>query len=538
MPREWEAATELEQRLAARDRAAVIIEAMPVPVLTLDQALRVVSANRAFCDFIGLARQAVLHRELPALMDDEPLRAPLRAWLERALAKGGLADPIELEYWTASEGRRTLALGGRTIPSDHDQQLMLVTVENVTEPRRRQEELLREQAGRAQRLLNEAGRLLLAEPLDSTGALAKLARLVIPELGDMCAIDLLDGDRLERVAFADRLLAPDAPPPALAPESAVRGLAAADESAAVSDLERDEADVKWLAWMRALGMRSGLGVPLRAGSMRGAVWLGRREPRRDGRATDLAVAEGLSQRAGLAVERSRLYAQATSAVRAREEFLSIAAHELRTPLTALHLQLDMLLRALQAEGNARLVERVRRALRQSRRMAALIDNLLSVSRLMAGKMVLQREPMDLAETAGEVVERLAAEAERAGCKVELRVQGPVRGSFDPIRVEQILTNLLTNAFRYAPGTEVMVEVEGDAKRARVRVRDRGPGLPAHHRQNIFERFETAGQRITSGLGLGLYISRQLAEAHGGTIALERSDVGASFLVELPRDAKP
>jgi signal transduction histidine kinase len=180
-------------------------------------------------------------------------------------------------------------------------------------------------------------------------------------------------------------------------------------------------------------------------------------------------------------------------------------------------------------------EKVSRAVVQTHRMGRLTESLLAVSRIMAGKLVLDRERVDVGELVTDVVERMRTEAERSGCRLELSMQRNVSGTFDPLRIEQVVANLLTNAFRYARGAAVCVSVEGDSERVRIRVEDRGPGVPVERRARIFERFETGAQRSIAGLGLGLYISRQLIEAHGGTLELEPSEAGASFLATLPRE---
>jgi signal transduction histidine kinase len=293
--------------------------------------------------------------------------------------------------------------------------------------------------------------------------------------------------------------------------------------------------------LRASGARSYLCVPLQGrGTAVGALSLASSRRGRYG-ADEVALAESLGQRAGMALETARLYRAAHEAVQLRDEFLAIASHELRTPLTALSLQLENLQSLLPPPTNGRdvLAEKVGHALRYTARLGRLIDSLLAVSRIMAGHFTLRLDDVDLSEIAREVVERMRTDAARARCTLELQTSGPVRGHWDAMRLDQIVTNLLTNAFRYAAGTAVRVSVIARPNCAVLTVEDAGPGIARERLPLIFERYEIAGERTTSGLGLGLYIIRQIAEAHGGRVHVETEvGQGARFVVELPLERKP
>lgn len=256
---------------------------------------------------------------------------------------------------------------------------------------------------------------------------------------------------------------------------------------------------------------------------------------------DLGLAEELARRLALAIENARLYLQAAQAIRLRDEFLAVASHELKTPLTPLRLKIQALER-LVARGDLSRVppDKLRQlfggAEGQVVRLVALVDDLLDVTRLTTRRLRLRPEPVDLRAVVREVVERHAAEAAEARCEVAIREGPPVDGAWDRLRLEQVLTNLLTNAFKYAPGTLVEVGVDGDAGHARVEVRDEGPGIAPADQERIFRPFERAVRLLeVSGFGLGLFIVRQIVEAHGGTIALESTvGRGSTFRIELPR----
>jgi PAS domain S-box-containing protein len=228
-----------------------------------------------------------------------------------------------------------------------------------------------------------------------------------------------------------------------------------------------------------------------------------------------------------------------SAVRQRDEFLSLASHELRTPLTALTLQLQSARRKLGASADPAVTKKLDVAIRQGGRLGALIEELLDVSRIVSGRLRLHLDRFDLHELVRETTERLADFAARAGCAIEFRSEGAVFGHWDRARIEQVLVNLLTNAVKYGAGLPIEVELHADHDAAEVRIRDRGIGIDADDQARIFDRFEQAvSPKHYGGLGLGLYITREIVHAHGGTVTVESSPgEGAVFRVRLPRETE-
>jgi signal transduction histidine kinase len=239
-------------------------------------------------------------------------------------------------------------------------------------------------------------------------------------------------------------------------------------------------------------------------------------------------------------------ARLAAAVRAREDFISIASHELKTPLTPLALRVQQLLRLLrEGPGDAVPREETLRATRTLEKhvasLARLVENLLDVSHITSGVLALRPEETSVLEVAREALARMSDQLAAARCETRLDCERDVSIRADRVRLEQVLSNLLGNAAKYAAGAPVVVTVGGDGGGARIAVADGGPGIPPADRDRIFARFERAdgGRREVSGLGLGLYIAREIVVAHGGELSVEgEPGKGATFVVRLPREPPP
>jgi signal transduction histidine kinase len=240
--------------------------------------------------------------------------------------------------------------------------------------------------------------------------------------------------------------------------------------------------------------------------------------------------------------RSREAAEASrEAAEVAERRLAFLAHELKSPITTIGLKLSALARKstrakeVDASSFASALAMINR---QFERLTVLVDSLLDLSRIQRGRLVLSKERIDLAALAKEVTERMAETALLAKCALRLEANQPVWGDWDRLRLEQVVTNLLSNAFKYAAGTPVQIVVDSDGINARLSVSDRGIGIPEADRQRIFEPFERAtGLQQKPGLGLGLYLVQEIVRAHGGRVDVH-SDAGrgSTFVVHLPIQA--
>ena len=238
-------------------------------------------------------------------------------------------------------------------------------------------------------------------------------------------------------------------------------------------------------------------------------------------------------------EEKRAHQELQSAIRLRDDFISVASHELRTPLSALQLQLQSLQRLLDKvhieSVNGPVTKKLGTAVRQTDRLARLIESLLDVSRIACGKLEMHFEEVDLVDAVRDVVDRFRDEATRAGCEIDVSSSGPIAGRWDRLRIEQIITNLVSNSLKYARGKPIAISLNQHGDHATIAVQDEGIGIEPEKLQRIFERFERAvPTRHYGGLGLGLYIVRQIVEAHGGAVQVEsRPGSGARFVISLP-----
>ncbi|ROL96986.1 hybrid sensor histidine kinase/response regulator [Pseudomonas protegens] len=228
------------------------------------------------------------------------------------------------------------------------------------------------------------------------------------------------------------------------------------------------------------------------------------------------------------------------AVRMRDDFMSIVAHEVRTPLNGLILETQLRKMHLARENAAafsldKMHAMVDRDERQIKSLIRLIEDMLDISRIRTGKLSIRPSRFDLAQLVRGLVENFAPQVEAAQSSLSLEAEQPLQGHWDEFRIEQVISNLLTNALRYGAKSSIQVRVYAQDGEARVEVRDHGIGISEENQKRIFQQFErVSASHVAAGLGLGLFISEQIVTAHGGTISVEsRIGEGALFRVSLP-----
>jgi PAS domain S-box-containing protein len=544
----------------ARPHAEVYLDRLldhaPMGVALLDALGRPLSFNRRFAGlFEGHAAPSPT-TPLSSLLP-EPARGQLTTLVGRATGTHETlaTDVVDLP---GPGGLRHLEVTGAPLADPAGAPAALLFVQDVTE--RVQAERQRDEATRGlQRRIEElqavyylTAALARATSVEEvyTTALRSLQRAVQVE---RAAVREYDEDGVLR--FKAWLDLSETYRRAVEPYAPWSGDARAPAALVIADVERAAMREDRREAMLREGIRALVCVPLMLrGTVVGTFTLYEPAPRTFD-AHELQLAQTIANHMVFAIEHVRAEqeraaglereraarTEAENAVRVRDEFLSIAAHELKTPLTSLQLQVQMLLAAARGSGlgsiaPARAGTMLDSLNRQTGRLGRLIENLLDVSRISAGRLQLEREPFDLVTVVREAAGRLAQQLASAGCTLTLNAPAPVSGTWDRMRIEQVATNLLSNALKYGPGKPVEVSVTEVDGRARLEVRDHGIGIAPENRARIFGRFERAvSARNYGGLGLGLYITRQIVEAHGGSIGVEDAPGGGSiFIVWLPR----
>ncbi|MFZ5468795.1 MAG: ATP-binding protein [Myxococcota bacterium] len=560
---------EESRRLAARlqdlvtdseARFSAIFRDSAVGILLLDPSGRVAMANPAAARILGYTQNDLRGTAASELWrlgapDDDVLFHQLIAGhrekyrLERRTLRGDGA-----EVWVSL----TVSL---IRGAQQDPEYALAMLEDITERKIAEERalsLLAEQAARAEAesarrrisFLAEAS-VALSASLDPNATLSKLARLAVPLLGDYCLVDALEGNTLRRVAEA-------ATNPALEevlrriprePSRFARGgwehqvlrsgrthlVTSVDGQPLTAEGPPEQFDrVGGAARPAAV-----LVAPLRAAERSfGVLVLGRIATSRPYTDNEVALAEELARRGALAIDNARLYQEAMEANRLKDDFLAIVSHELRTPLTPI-LGWTQILRTGKNDG-ATLKTGLEMIERNARTQVRLVDDLLDVSRIISGKLLLETRPLALAPVVREAIAavRPAADAKDIRLTAELDEAVPkVMG--DSTRLLQVGWNLLSNAIKFTPrGGRVEVTLFADQGRVALRVADTGEGIDPAFLPHLFERFrqsEAAATRKHGGLGLGLSIVQKVVELHGGSVQAYSPGLGqgAVFLVHLP-----
>lgn len=417
-----------------------------------------------------------------------------------------------------------------------------IVVLNITERRRNEQN---------QRLLARAS-AVLSESLDYEATLAAVTGLIVPEFADYCAVNLVEGDIVRTVALRHR---DQTRMPLL--EQLYSGTASLEHSRLpISSVLREgrpllvddlQPVVDHLPYtdqqrqlIRALNATSALVVPLIVrDTVLGAITFVYSDSTRHYTQDDLTLAEELARRCAQTLENVQLYHNEQNAVRLRDAFLSIAAHELRTPLTSLYGNAQMFQRriaqtAVLPERDAHTLDVV---VSQAARLNQMIGSVLDVSRLQHGQLAITRALFDLRGLVAQVAAEIQPMLHNHTLHVDLPEQ-PLMISGDELRLEQVVANLVQNGVKYTPsGGVVHLQCQLQGQHALISVADTGMGIPPEALPQLFQRFYRAPNALASnisGLGIGLYVVREIIQLHGGTITVESEEgVGTTFFIQLP-----
>ncbi len=526
-------------------RTETIIGGMSDGVMLVDAEGKTAYLNPAAKNLLGRSDVGVAifqHAEVYGLLNDagEPIEAS-ELPAARALSTG---RPVHDMTMMVAREERQIAISVSATPLHDDGRItgVIVTFRDITE-RRRLEEAMQLQAERAQ-ILADAG-AFFASNIDPVWVTQAIAERVAEVLGDWAAVILKSSDSSElRVAsiyhrdMASLGLAWSYiyRQPLLVGEGIIGQVVSTGYPSLTQNLGTSQSvgtDLEGGYHPAPMKLASLLILPLRTRrEMLGALVIAANDPDRAMNDEKLPLAEILAERAALAIENAKLYTEQVDArrkvedlSRLKDEFLSIASHELRTPVTSIK-GYTQLAKTLIRENDLRTSEEyLDIALDQIDRMSRLILELLDVSRIETGRLEIRRDPIPWTTFVSDVVHRHPTALSERRFQLNVPV-GHKRVIGDRDRLEQVLGNLMENAVKYSPdGSEILVSVEDRGDQVVTSVADRGIGIPTDELGQVFERFHR-GRQVSStnygGLGLGLYITKQIVERHGGTIWVESS----------------
>ncbi len=528
---------------------------------------RLMRVNRALCEITGYAEAELLGMTFQEVTQPDDLAADLE--MSHKLAAGEVASYQVEKRYQRGDGSSVWVLLNRGLVRDEGgrplyfiAQVLDIDARKAAEERER--ELLRAQAAQSEaeaaaRRLEFVARAsnVLASSLDYEATLQSVARLMVPELGDYCLLDLLDDDgeiRRVAVAHADPAREPlvqavrQFPPLPTDIDHPVIQAMATGRPVAGDHVELPRLATRGPAHVEAglsLEPRSFVTLPLIAsGKVLGTLTtVLDAHSERSFEPVEISLAEEIARRAAVAVENARLYRSAEEANRAKADFLTVMSHELRTPLNAVVGYTDLLQAGVPGPLTTKQAEYLDRVRRSASHLLALIEEVLTYARLEAGRESIRRDVFELDDVvrhAAALVEPLAAERHLS---FEVHVpEQPVRLETDARKVRQMIANLLSNALKFTERGGVALRATDAGDDVLIAISDTGIGIPPEHLERVFDPFwqaDSSTTRRTDGTGLGLGVTRRLARLLGGDVTL-RSKVGqgSTFTLRLPKRVPP
>ena len=526
--------TERNSALAEKEKTLAqlqaIIRQMPAGVMVLSKAKEILLYNEQMRNLLGEPSNAkeILSSSFQVSMEGHPINSKEIEYV----CRNGKVSALDTSFGPIHDNKENIFAS-------------VVIAKDITQEKRNE---------RDQNFLTHVKSLLIST-IDYDLILARIASATIPYLADGCIVDLLEGTEIKRIVtqHQDPLmheqmkLTKELYPPQLGtpqPTSVViqTGKPTMIESVDLSHVEGGTFNSEHADLIRKLEINSLICVPLTIrGKTIGAITVINSRDRVNLNRDDFSVAKELAHYAAVAINNAALYKDARSGIQLRDDFISMASHELRTPITSLQLQVQVLNSLVSGLENDPDVAQVMKKFlgstnSQLKRLTRLVDDMLDISRIDTGKLTLNLKKVNLAGVILDVLDRFKDHLESQNISVELKYQADVYYECDPERIDQVMTNFMTNAIKYGKKKPIHVHLEENSTHVILRIQDFGRGISKADQERIFKRFEQAHtSEDVSGLGLGLYINQRIIDEHAGVISLESEvDKGSIFSVLFPK----
>jgi PAS domain S-box-containing protein len=531
---------EIQKREEEKSRLAAIVESSDDAIISKDKNGIITSWNKGAKKLYGYTEKEIIGKSIQVLMP--PYKKNDFPKIMKLLYTGKKIEHYETQRMTKDGKILDVSLTISPLKDSYGKIIGASKIaRDITERKRAEKNIT---------FLSEASKIL-SSSLDYKTTLHTVAKLAVPEIADWCTVDMLNTfGTLDAVAIAHkdpqkvawaRELRKTNPTDMNAPQGIAHVIKTGEGELypLITDdmLVATAKNKKQLQLMRDVGFTSAIIVPITIEKkIIGAITFVTTETRRQYTQSDFAMAKELASRASLAIQNAKLYTEAKKAIDLRDDFISIASHELKTPITSLKAYTQVLQRHAQKSQERTTNNFLQKMDQQINNLTKLVRDLLDISKLENGKLEFQIEKFDLNELIKETIENVQHTTQKQTIIFEGKINQPVTG--DRFRIYQVLVNLLTNAIKYSAEAEkIIVRVKQEKNAAVVEVQDFGIGIDKEYQKNIFKRFYRIDNhlgRAFPGLGIGLYISHEIIQRHGGNIYLDsKRGKGAIFSFTLP-----
>lgn len=395
---------------------------------------------------------------------------------------------------------------------------------------------------------------ILITTLDYDQILIKIAEECVEELADGCILDIIENNQIKRVVtkhkdpaiqvYMDELQA-KFPPTIDSPQPTARVIRS--QQAEITEyvnhdfIDTHTYDSDHAKLIRKIGLKSHIAIPIKIRDITiGSICLIVTTEREMFNNYDMETFTEVARRIGMAIENSQLYREAQRAIQQRDEFISIASHELKTPITSMKLQLHLADRTMLRSADGMISSKHVKTMtdlynKQLNRITILVEDMLDIARISSNKLALNIARENISESISETLKRLSGELVGLDKLITINIDSEIVADFDSFRIEQVLVNLLSNALRYGNNSPINVNLSMKDQIVYISVSDLGPGIDPIDQQRIFGRFERAVHFSNiSGLGLGLFISRQIMHQHKGDLIVQSTlGEGSTFTAYFP-----